>query len=247
MSEDFCETGAATLAANANDASLHVTWFYRADMEAAAQPVDVPLSASASFYEPGYYYMSATNGHCTASSDTLQIGFNDDLEYQLLPEALNPDELCEGDVLDLHVNTRPQTALEWFYSPNQADDFKLISTEATPTLPAVETGYYKVSGTYGFCSFESEPVYVSFKSDSLWVPNVFTPNGDAENEVFSVQANSDNLLLRIFNRYGKQIYLTEGTTWDGGDAPSGTYYWHVNYLGCHGEGNNSRVWVQLMR
>nr|WP_255547554.1 gliding motility-associated C-terminal domain-containing protein [Mucilaginibacter sp. dw_454] len=64
-------------------------------------------------------------------------------------------------------------------------------------------------------------------------PNVFTPNNDGVNDVFSlhiegfVQFNS----LNIYNRYGQLMHLSKSKAdlWDGNfngkPLPAGTYYW----------------------
>ena len=68
----------------------------------------------------------------------------------------------------------------------------------------------------------------------IYAPNSFTPNGDGINDAFFIEASDIiSLNLRIYNRWGEQIYNGEATTnshdasWDGtylGElVPSGTY------------------------
>jgi gliding motility-associated-like protein len=55
-------------------------------------------------------------------------------------------------------------------------------------------------------------------SDSIIVPNVFTPNGDLINDDFEVSSSGDYFLsLKIFTRAGIIIYKTQAKTikWDG--------------------------------
>jgi len=65
----------------------------------------------------------------------------------------------------------------------------------------------------------------------LYVPNVFTPNGDGTNEVFGLPwlALEPSFSLRIFNRWGQEVFASndaldqwDGTV-DGGAAPDGVY------------------------
>lgn len=59
---------------------------------------------------------------------------------------------------------------------------------------------------------------VSAQEPSVVVPNVFTPNGDGENDVFSVRVDGfTELECVIYNRYGAQVYRYEGINgfWDG--------------------------------
>ncbi len=71
--------------------------------------------------------------------------------------------------------------------------------------------------------------------EQLYVPNAFTPNGDGKNDVWRIP-HLDPLLgaeVRIYNRYGQQVYRTKGTdvTWNGifknQPLPSGTYIYII--------------------
>ncbi|MCF8230169.1 MAG: gliding motility-associated C-terminal domain-containing protein [Bacteroidales bacterium] len=80
----------------------------------------------------------------------------------------------------------------------------------------------------------------------LFLPNVFTPNGDPYNQnlVFTVEDDrgdpkpvnfyyQSNELV-VFNRYGKKVYETTDyeNDWDGENLPEGVYYY---VLTCFGE------------
>ena len=88
-------------------------------------------------------------------------------------------------------------------------------------------------------------------------PNVFTPNGDGINDIFlltgleplSANLPPDNcddkfLYISIINRAGKEVFRSENREfqWDGGDAPSGTYYYIAQYINSSFKG-----FVQLLR
>jgi gliding motility-associated-like protein len=77
-------------------------------------------------------------------------------------------------------------------------------------------------------------VIVDPNSFSIYVPNVFTPNGDGKNDVFLVYGPSINLLeMRIFNQWGQQIYTTNDKTrgwngfYNGQQQPAGVYIYVV--------------------
>lgn len=62
------------------------------------------------------------------------------------------------------------------------------------------------------------------------IPNVFTPNGDGQNDVFFIETiNGTDLTGAIFNRWGKQVKELNGltATWNGNDYHDGTYYYVV--------------------
>lgn len=72
--------------------------------------------------------------------------------------------------------------------------------------------------------------------DSVFVPNIFSPNDDEKNDVFFVKSYLiAELYVTIFNRWGQLIYEWEGTNtgWDGRTtagqlAPEGTYFYMIS-------------------
>ncbi len=81
-------------------------------------------------------------------------------------------------------------------------------------------GEYSVTVSNQFnCSVQHE-FNVNSCVDPIYIPNAFRPNGDNRNEVFRVHGTVQNLLdfkLRIFNRWGEQLFETSNPTsgWDG--------------------------------
>ncbi len=71
---------------------------------------------------------------------------------------------------------------------------------------------------------------------SLYVPNAFTPgNGDPANDLFELKSNCAHTeyLLRIFDRYGKQVFISKDIknswngTYEGNNLKSGVYVWQA--------------------
>ena len=74
------------------------------------------------------------------------------------------------------------------------------------------------------------------KCSEIWVPNVFTPNGDGTNEIFKpVTTEIQKLTMYIYNRWGEMIFETSDINggWDGkfhgNDVPTGVYFWLIRY------------------
>ncbi len=74
-------------------------------------------------------------------------------------------------------------------------------------------------------------------AEGCFVPNLITPNGDGENEVFFVpciEAFPGSRLV-IYNRYGNRIYHTEDYrndwdgTFEGQPLPNGTYFFQLTF------------------
>jgi gliding motility-associated-like protein len=72
----------------------------------------------------------------------------------------------------------------------------------------------------------------------IYVPNVFTPNGDNLNEIFRIVSGADITLLNfsVVDRWGNRVFQTNVPTvgWNGRinniDAEVGSYYWVVTYV-----------------
>jgi gliding motility-associated-like protein len=73
----------------------------------------------------------------------------------------------------------------------------------------------------------------------LLTPNVFTPNGDGKNDLFTPQPKNPLrakiLGMQIFNRWGELLFTTKGPefTWDGKvngiRVPQDSYVWQLQY------------------
>ncbi|MFI5202999.1 MAG: PKD domain-containing protein [Flavobacteriales bacterium] len=70
----------------------------------------------------------------------------------------------------------------------------------------------------------------------VYLPNAFTPNGDGLNDMFILKGNDinpDGFELRIFNRWGEQVFFTSSLTqgWDGTEenatSKDEVYVWKI--------------------
>jgi gliding motility-associated-like protein len=71
-------------------------------------------------------------------------------------------------------------------------------------------------------------------SNTIIIPNVFSPNGDRINDLFKASGAFTKLDVNIYNRYGELIYnsvqLNEGwngRTTSGSQCPEGTYFYII--------------------
>jgi gliding motility-associated-like protein len=92
-------------------------------------------------------------------------------------------------------------------------------------------------------------------------PNVFTPNGDGENDLFFFKTiYTVELKLNITNRWGNVMYdeildLTvpigsqgwDGRTPNGNEAKGGTYFYKYTAIGINGDEVSGKGFVQLVR
>lgn len=73
-----------------------------------------------------------------------------------------------------------------------------------------------------------------YSEDDIIVPNVFTPNNDGINDLFTIKGlnfNCQEYKLYIYNRWGEIVYESEGEqiswdgTWKNKTIDAATYYW----------------------
>ena len=91
--------------------------------------------------------------------------------------------------------------------------------------------------------------------DGLEVPNVFSPNGDGENDVFYLHHSGiEQFKIDIFNRWGvllftetaPKVYWT-GKTTAGVDVPEGVYFYIIEATSVLGEVYKLQGNIQLFR
>lgn len=83
------------------------------------------------------------------------------------------------------------------------------------------------------------------------MPNVFTPNADGFNDVFStiLLDNVAQFKCTILNRWGQKVYETHDPyiNWDGQNQPDGTYYYLIDIIDSHGKEQSEHGFFQLIR
>jgi gliding motility-associated-like protein len=81
---------------------------------------------------------------------------------------------------------------------------------------------------------------------SIWIPNIFTPNGDGFNDTFMIRnLPLSGTELIVSNRWGKEVYASKNYQgdWGGGNATDGVYFYRLQVEG----GKVYTGWVEIMR
>ena len=93
----------------------------------------------------------------------------------------------------------------------------------------------------------SNSITLRFSHD-LVLPNVITPNGDGLNDYFVIPKLDlyPGNELRVFNRYGTQVYAALGykNDWDAKQLPPGVYYY---YFQTNKKNIVLKGWVDVMK
>ena len=164
-----------------------------------------------------YYYVTGSTGNCHDTAGITII---------VIPQQtidLGKDNyLCIGDEIKLNAG-------------NLIGSFLWSDNSNSNSITITEPGTYWVSVDDNGCMASDTIVFKP--CSEIFVPNVFTPNGDGINDIFKANIKEiDKLQLFIYNRWGKIIFETQDINvgWDGrylgGDADAGVYYWVIRFV-----------------
>ena len=193
-----------------------------------AESLDDPNVANpiANPSETTIYQLIAWAGNCKA--DTAEVT----VSVQLPPEiTLTADTtIGAGDAIQLQASGgrfyqwKPERGLS---------DATIANPIANPTRTTTYT--VEVLDSLG-CLAEKEMTI--FVDNQLFIPNLFTPNNDGQNDFFKVYgAGIKQIEFKVFTRGGKLLYSTNsveeayGEGWDGkyngNPVESGVYVWSI--------------------
>jgi len=119
--------------------------------------------------------------------------------------------------------------------------------------PTSNTTYTVIGTDSAGCTVE-RTVTVDMKCTDFIVPNVFTPNGDNQNDLLVITISTiDTYNITIYDRWGVEMFTTndafkywDGTTKKGEKAPSGVYYYIIKST-CGTNEYDKKGFVELIR
>lgn len=167
--------------------------------------------------ETGTYFIQMNKMGCI-SYDSIEVNY---LEYPEISLG-NDTVLCLNETLLLGPVFG--TSILW----NDGSQDSLYAVMAN--------GLYFVESYFQNCLL-SDSINVEFidcEIPPFEVPNVFTPNGDSENDLFLINFPDELILkeLKILNRWGSEMFQTNNKQefWNGIECADGVYFWSLNYV-----------------
>jgi gliding motility-associated-like protein len=159
--------------------------------------------------------------------------------------------IMAGDTALLISPTISGATVIW--SPSQSlTCYTCSTTGAFPTT----TTTYTITATLGSCTASDVVTIIVEIDEDLIVPNVFTPNGDGSNDVFTLKAtNIGEINMTIFDRWGLKMFggtATGNIVWDGKTisgslVPDGTYFYIIKAVSLSGKTYDLKGSVNLFR
>ncbi len=160
-------------------------------------------SESLDVTQPGVYWLELSVGHCS-TADTIVIIWAEALLFDLGADTV----LCRGETLILDPGIEADVVYTWQNFSNAS------------TFLVNEGGLYWLQVTDP-CGQTSDTISIAMENCDchIYVPNVFTPDGNSINDLFLPQASCPvtTYQLSIFDRAGGLLFETRtwGTGWDG--------------------------------
>ena len=180
------------------------------------------------------YTVTGTTNNCVGST-TVQVTINPlPILDAGMDSTINIDNTIvltgTGDTQVGFITASSGVTLECNYCP-------------TVTVNPQESTCYTLQGISSFGCRNTDVVCITVNKDwDVFIPNAFTPNGDDKNEVFiPVGYGIDNIQLQIFDRWGHQLFKSEGQTvgWDGTNkgkvCEQGVYIYKAEVTAMSGE------------
>ena len=200
--------------------------------------------------QTGVYTLSVTNtaNGCSATSTinvtqgSVTAGFTANPTTGIAPLLVNFTNQSTG-----------ATTYNWSFGDGSAN-----STSVNPAYTYTTNGTFTVTllVSSGTCTALATGIIIVESGLTLEIPNVFTPNSDGINDVFTITSSGvKEISLQIFNRWGLKLYEFSGAKagWDGiitptgAKATDGTYFFFVKATGFDDKTIEKQGTVNLFR
>jgi len=228
----ICDGDPISLTATGSGAGT-VTWY--SDVAGNNQiATGSPYSPSISGIGVYTFYVNEVGGACPSNMDSIVVTVGGVVaQFTATPET--------GEIpldVDFINTTVGGTSYSWDFGNG------LTSTATNPSTTYNDLGTFTVTlvATAGSCSDTYSLTIVTIGKSFIIIPNVFTPNDDGENDVFTVAGdNLTSVTGEIYNRWGDKMYswnnvkgYWDGRTLSGEEAPDGTYFYVITAVGSDG-------------
>ncbi len=172
------------------------------------------------------YSLIVKSGNCLIDTVVVQVVVNP------LPEITTSDNVKISLYDEVQLYAEGGTYYEW--TPSNTLDYNDVSNPIAS--PETTTTYLvKVTNEYGCINYDSIKVELA---NSLFIPTLFTPNDDGNNDYFKVFGfGIEEISFKIYDLHGVVVFKTDDPneitdigwdgTYNGQDVSSGKYIWYM--------------------
>jgi gliding motility-associated-like protein len=251
-----CTGNTATLSVTSPQQGLTYNWYTSATADSSVftgiSYTTQSLDASVS------YYVSATNstGCVSATHDSVTVTILQPLAAPVVTDGPNTASTIVFEWAAVPGATGYQVSFDngQTYSPvsGLADTVSGLQAGQTVSIVVEATGI--VPCQVSAASVTVTGLAISPTDDIIYVPNVFTPNGDGTNDIAHVHGiNIKSINFYIYDQWGELIFSSTSTAngWDGtfkgAREPVGVYVYYVQAVMTDGSTVNKKGTVTLIR
>lgn len=202
--------------------------------------------------ETDTYTLEITVGNCVVT-DTIFVEFG---ELPVIDLGID-FKTCPDEVQIITANVTPEdVTFQWFLNGDLIPDETSNTLEIILPASTVGTQTYTAVASDGGCMSEDSVDVTLYDIGNCVISQGLSPNGDGFNDALDLEFLSDRSgidQLQIFNRLGTQVYekinyINEwvGTTTDGEELPTGTYFYVINFTNEDPQyGMQATGWIYL--
>jgi gliding motility-associated-like protein len=210
----------------------------------------VSTSSTASVTLPGTYIVVATNT-CGISSPASQTLIGDTVKASFIEDSL----IGVVPVLVSFTNTSVGNSLNYNWHFGNGDTSIAINPNENYTNVGTFQAMLIATDNLGCWDTASVKITVNEVPTIVIIPNIFSPNGDGVNDIFSIRATGiSNFDCKIYDRWGLLLYEWTGINggWNGkgvngNNSPEGTYFYLIIYTNNQGKIINKDGFFELVR
>jgi gliding motility-associated-like protein len=196
----------------------------------------------------GTYNVAVTDSFGCAASDEINIAFFDTPSATFTADPQSTT-IAETEINFIPANPDETLQYSWTFESGTPQISDAINPVITfPEIPGNYEVVLVVSNEIG-CSDTMIYTLIIESDGQINLPNIFTPNGDGDNDRFvPFEFYTTNWLLTIFNRWGNVIFETTNLAqgWNGEGSSAGTYYWILKPVAGQ-TGKHKSGYVMLVR
>lgn len=180
----------------------------------------------------GTYHLQVTDSHNCTEEISVYIPHSSRPTAQYTSSPKHDFEaIYEGDSIHFFPQTLGADSYFWDFGDGT------FSTEAQPVHVFETIGTYLVTLTVydkdKICPDTYALLYkIVVNCNRLYIPNVFTPNGDGKNDFFKFVGTQSTFEATLFDRWGRVITQFDSIddSWNGENAPEGVYAYKLKVV-----------------
>jgi gliding motility-associated-like protein len=248
----LCTPSCITFTLNSNQSLSNINWMFQNSTLYTSSTVQV------CYNKGGVYTSTATvtdiNGCIGKTTYSIEV-----YQTPVADFVFNPLAPIENDGVNFIDVSYGSQFDNWYWFFNSTG---LNSQTQNPSYVYTEQGAYPVTlivETTKGCKDTITKVVNVKEGWAIWIPNVFTPNGDGINDIFGPKGYGiSKYTISIFDRWGEEVFTTTDFTqgWDGRVhrtselfpiCKDDVYTWLINLVNNQGKSHELKGHVTLIK